>query len=273
MKADGFEYFLKMENGKWRMAAPIERKLDDESVERLTFSNGRLFLKLNTGCTVLNTAGPFESSCGCVKEMASSARSSAQYRVCTTNFRSYFQKTRVLLGHDVFETRIDEDRVLRAAKEANLLDAVNAQSYKQAFYRIDSSETASNFIKIYSENKYDPELFIAAAKSKRDQYIVTEAQEQAEAQARLERERISLERVAAQDKAKLIAEEKRYATFRQAIKGGTETNCGPVVEVKGNLIKVYAPVQNYGNEHWIRRDQIYPAGETCQFINGQYQGK
>jgi hypothetical protein len=63
------------------------------------------------------------------------------------------------------------------------------------------------------------------------------------------------------------------ANFRSTIKVGTETNCGPVIEVRGELVKVYAPVKDFGNEHWIRSDQIYPVGNECKFSNGRYIGR
>jgi len=67
-------------------------------------------------------------------------------------------------------------------------------------------------------------------------------------------------------------EARKLAQFRSSIKLETETNCGPVLEMKGGLAKVYAPVANYGNEHWIKKDQLFPAGQACRFVNGRYQG-
>ena len=64
---------------------------------------------------------------------------------------------------------------------------------------------------------------------------------------------------------------KELALFRNSLKEGDETNCGPVIEVKAKLVKISFPVQNYGDEHWIRRDAIFPAGYGCSFVNGQYQ--
>jgi hypothetical protein len=66
-------------------------------------------------------------------------------------------------------------------------------------------------------------------------------------------------------------ERKQVAVFRKTIKEGDESNCGPVIETKEKLVKVSFGVANYGNEHWIRRDQIFPSGYGCTFINGQYQ--
>lgn len=58
--------------------------------------------------------------------------------------------------------------------------------------------------------------------------------------------------------------------FRAKIKAGSETNCGPVLEKKGSLVKVYAPVKDYGNEHWIRVTETFPPSYSCNFMNGRY---
>jgi TPR repeat protein len=63
------------------------------------------------------------------------------------------------------------------------------------------------------------------------------------------------------------------AAFRSTIKVGIETNCGPALEIRGELVKIYSPVKDYGNEHWIRRDQLYPSGSGCSFQNGRYIGR
>lgn len=84
-----------------------------------------------------------------------------------------------------------------------------------------------------------------------------------------ERKRIAMhEKQIAAHQAK---EQQQIAAFRKSIAGGDESNCGPIIEVKGKLVKVAVAVANYGNEHWVRRDEIYPSGWGCRFINGQYQ--
>lgn len=84
-----------------------------------------------------------------------------------------------------------------------------------------------------------------------------------------ERKRIELqEKQMADMQAK---KQKQIAEFRKSISVGDESNCGPVIEIKGKLVKVAFAVANYGNEHWVRRDEIYPFGWGCRFVNGQYQ--
>ena len=73
------------------------------------------------------------------------------------------------------------------------------------------------------------------------------------------------------DKIKLASKErKNIKAFRTSIKDGSETNCGPVIEVKGKLLKVAYAIENYGNEHWIRREEVFPPEYGCRFFNGNY---
>lgn len=58
--------------------------------------------------------------------------------------------------------------------------------------------------------------------------------------------------------------------FRRTLRPEAKTNCGPVLELKTSLVKVYFPVQGYGNEHWLERDTVYPPGYECRFVNGRY---
>lgn len=96
--------------------------------------------------------------------------------------------------------------------------------------------------------------------------------ERAKAEAVAEMERVRTEVARQAKEAERQAKELKLITaFRKSIADGDETNCGPVIVVKGKLVKVASAVANYGNEHWIRRDQIFPAGYGCRFVNGQYQ--
>jgi hypothetical protein len=97
--------------------------------------------------------------------------------------------------------------------------------------------------------------------------------------AAIERERAAAraatQKRLAEEQAAAAAEERQRLTaaaidFRKTIRVGTQTNCGPVIEVRGDLAKVYFPVQNFGNEHWIEIYRLYPPSARCQFHNGQY---
>jgi hypothetical protein len=59
--------------------------------------------------------------------------------------------------------------------------------------------------------------------------------------------------------------------FRSRLKAEDETNCGPAIEIKGSLIKVYRPVAEFGTEHWLQKARLFPPGYGCSFMNGEYQ--
>jgi hypothetical protein len=78
-------------------------------------------------------------------------------------------------------------------------------------------------------------------------------------------------KIAKEESDKRVTEKMRLVSFRKSLHEGDETNCGPVLVVKPKLVQISFPVANYGNEHWVRRDQILPSGYECSFVNGQYQ--
>lgn len=97
------------------------------------------------------------------------------------------------------------------------------------------------------------------------------AREKAERAAEADRQRqAKLEETERQ--RRLAAEAKQVNAFRATLKVESETNCGPVIAIRGNLIQVTTPVQGYGNEHWIRRNELFPRGYGCWFLNGKYVG-
>ena len=77
-----------------------------------------------------------------------------------------------------------------------------------------------------------------------------------------------LKRIQAAARAKRSSE---VVAFRTALKEGSETNCGPVLEIKETLVRIYAPVKDFGNEHWLNVQTLYPPGYGCTWLNGQYQ--
>ncbi|MFA5234850.1 MAG: hypothetical protein WC390_10660 [Sulfurimonas sp.] len=63
---------------------------------------------------------------------------------------------------------------------------------------------------------------------------------------------------------------KNIEKFRQTLKAGAETNCGKIIEMKKSAVKVHYPLKNYGDEHWIDFDKVFPKGHGCRFVKGKY---
>ncbi len=89
---------------------------------------------------------------------------------------------------------------------------------------------------------------------------------------RNEQERVDRkEREIKENEAKILRQEELMTiNWRKTLKVGSETNCGPVIEIKNPMIKVYFPVASYGTEHWIMLNTIQRPGTGCRFINGKY---
>jgi len=89
---------------------------------------------------------------------------------------------------------------------------------------------------------------------------------------------IAAERRAREEEAKRAEESKRkaqakvLAEFRKNLKVGDETNCGPIIEIRRPMVKVYKPIRlpGYPNEHWLRVTDLFPAiMGSCDAHNGQ----
>lgn len=104
----------------------------------------------------------------------------------------------------------------------------------------------------------------------------TEIEKQAKGEPGWARQRAVYEKKraaeAAEERKNTTEKQRQLALFRAGLKVESETNCGPVIEARGNLLKIYSVVRDYGNEHWIKRNELYPTGYDCLFSNGRYIG-
>jgi hypothetical protein len=135
------------------------------------------------------------------------------------------------------------------------VDSNNLAAFKELANLKTPAETSLTF-----KNR-DYDNLIPLAKAKLEQYAAKQdALAAAEQKARIKAET-----------ARIAEIQKQHAAWRKGLKVGAVTNCGPVIEIKGTLLKIYAPVKDYGNEHWINRGDLYMPGERCSFLNGAYQ--
>jgi len=67
------------------------------------------------------------------------------------------------------------------------------------------------------------------------------------------------------------AEAKSVMAWRKTLQIGTDTFCGPVIEVRGPMIKLALNVQlpGFTNEAWLKSDQIFPPKYGCRNQNGR----
>lgn len=127
-------------------------------------------------------------------------------------------------------------------------------------------------------NAYKESLIYLEKKRIREEQIekekAIEKQKALEKQNELEREKLAQDKKLHDDYVRQHAEYvKQIEAFRNSqLREEVMTNCGPILEVKKTMIKIYFPVSGYGSEHWISKNEIYPEGFGCSFTNGRYAG-
>ena len=131
-------------------------------------------------------------------------------------------------------------------------------------YEPPPSMSQQRFTNLMEVDGYKAPVRVQAEARAREQVAEEESKRRALEMAE-QRER--QQRAQSQARERLLA---RGAEFRKSIKIGSVTNCGPVIEIRQNLAKIYFPVHGYGNEHWLGIDALFPAGVSCQFVNGRY---
>lgn len=175
-----------------------------------------------------------------------------------------FIKVATTSGYDPDRLVPEAEKQISELKEKAAIEKKEKQlqAYRRSFDTATTSSDIRTFIQRYTDN--DPDLLIPKANEKLRIAEAADARE-AERQREVERKEAEHQRKVAQ------AEAKRLTEWQNSLKVGDDTNCGPVLERKAALIKVYFPVENYGNEHWIKADLIERPTNGCLFVNGKYR--
>jgi hypothetical protein len=191
-----------------------------------------------------------------------------------------------LFGIKRIRVVVDKEKLLTTVATAGLLEfaekrraaakaADDAARYIAFRRRLESASGKQELHQWLDEFQGDdPDKLREVAALKLAQILQTEAERNRQLEA--EKSKRAEENAALMEqKAKEWEERQRQLDltvqgFRRNLKVEAETNCGPILEIKGSLIKVYSPVAGFGNEHWIRRDKIFPVGYECRFVNGRY---
>lgn len=205
--------------------------------------------------------------------------------------------TPLLFGVQTYFAVPDNDRILAVIDKLSIMPLVEETRHDTYQARVASANTLQSLKQVQAfYTDYDPDnlmpgvaakITLLEAEQLAAQQAVTaerqkqealaaaahaeEAKQQAAAEAEQERQNALQEQADAKRLAiQRQAEAAKLKKFRQSLASEEETNCGPIIEIKGTLIKVSHPVQNYGDEHWIRRNVIFPPGYGCRFFNGEY---
>jgi len=165
----------------------------------------------------------------------------------------------------------DFDEIKKSIDESDLITKIQQQEYRLLFSSAKNVADFEAFIQRYADN--DPDNLVARASAEIERIRPEEAKlaentriaEEKEKEWQRQKKESQLQRIAMQE-----SEKKKIDGFRAGLKVEAETNCGPVLEIKGRLVKVYFPVSTYGNEHWIRKEDLFPPDYECKFFHGHY---
>lgn len=175
-----------------------------------------------------------------------------------------------------------------------LLAQDNLQRYRSEFKQSTTSDSLKHFIAMYQNN--DPDGLVAQAERKLPDVVAKEAAdahiqyrqafESASSKSDLEafigkfqgndpdhlvpKAQLKLKSIIAKQDAEERQAREELAKWKNGLQVGDDTNCGEVLELRRGLVKVNFPVENYGNEHWIKKSLILKPGAGCQFVNGNY---
>ena len=212
-----------------------------------------------------------------------------EYNICTSNLSTNAAPKNmmdILRSFDEDSTQyryIDEKLVQEAIKQTNLFSAIESKkeifeydACKRAFTNAKTSDEFSAFIAKYSSLKSAQHLIalsyqnLDALKIEEQQRKIQEEQN-AKAYAQKEKEAEIENIMLAKIEQKSINNfTYNIDKFRKNLKKGVETNCGPIVDLKDSFVKVYFPVKNYSDDHWISSNKIFPKGHGCKFVKGNY---
>lgn len=102
---------------------------------------------------------------------------------------------------------------------------------------------------------------------------VLELQSQASAERDAKEEakrRLEVERRALESQRRAL-ESQRIAVWRQTVKVGSDTFCGPVIEVRSPMyrIAVRAQLRGFSNEQWLKQEELFPSDYGCTNTDGR----
>ncbi|MBV8659391.1 MAG: hypothetical protein JO142_16335 [Burkholderiales bacterium] len=289
-------YLVKAEDGRWRYARAADTKLDGVERIRVDYSANLPMVYLDAPSFMPNgdlvqmnpKLSDVYSACSReAKRAVEQTRANGFYSTCNSSFTK--TKTGLSVIANLLEAPavisagttarligINRDEMQKAVAESGVIDGLRGDlaadaarqthdEYLAAFRNAKTSDQLTMAINQYANN--DPDNLIPEATQRRDQL---KAAEELAAQKKIQA--AAADYVAALERAKKVDEAARAMVthFRQTLRVGARTNCGPVVEMRGDLMRVYLPVRDYGNDHWIDRSDLFPSGWGCRFVNGNY---
>jgi len=268
-------YLVKSAKGKWEYESNAHVSSPNVERVKIDLNLRRIFLD----APHLNLGGEIYSFPSNTRDCVHPAERKQFYHVCLSNFVKRSGNS-IEMDMEAFSQAVKDSGVIQRIIEKQEYERKWAarKKYRDEFFQANTPIDLEKFAEKYKSD--DPESLVPKAIEKAANLKKTAAEEAKQ------REQAEIARIAAQTKEE--AEQRKQAeiqrkqeevrrkqdsaqltSFRRGIKMTSKTNCGPVLEIKGALIKVYFPIQNYGNEHWINKDEVFPPGKQCDLLIGK----
>lgn len=182
---------------------------------------------------------------------------------------------------------VDKELIHKIVEKSGLFKAIDAKKSIFAFEacqnRFREAKTSDDFSAIIEEcsSLKEAEQLLALAIKNRDALKIQEEQKRAHDEQMAKTYELRMQKMIKDAEVENIRlakiEQKSIDTvtnsikaFRKTLQKGSQTNCGPVIEMNESSVQVLFPVKGYGDKHWISRDKIYPKGNGCRFVKGKY---
>lgn len=214
-----------------------------------------------------------------------------EYSVCSSLLASTHQDfSNLFKSSDTAGSTIksvDKELIEKIVEKSGLFKAIDAKKSIFAFEscqnRFKDAKTSDDFSIIIEEcsSLKNVEQLVALAIKNREALKIQEEQRRAHdeqmaktyelrMQKMIKDAEIENVRLAKIEQKSIDSVTNNIKAFRKGLSKGSQTNCGPVVDIKESSVQVLFPVKGYGDKHWINIDKIYPKGSGCQFVKGKY---
>lgn len=217
---------------------------------------------------------------------------STKYTPCTSRFSTLPEAKNIseyIVHHDEDAIKykyISKTEIDRAVNNIKLFDAIEAKkdSFKFAlcqeeFKKAATAEEFNDFVKKYTDYEKANEMLTVALTNlqslKEGEPTKQEAPQKTsrtyqdlyhKSEQQLERDNIYL---AKKEESAIHQHANSVEAFRKRLQVGMQTNCGTILELDAQKVKISLNEKNESHQ-WIERRKIFPKGEGCRFVKGKY---
>lgn len=214
-----------------------------------------------------------------------------EYSICSSLLASTHQDFGTIFKNSDAATSdiksVDKELINKIVEKSGLLKAIDAKKalfvFESCQNRFKDAKTSDDFSHIINEcsSSKESEQLVALAIKNRDLLKIQEEQKRVQDEQMAKTYELRMQkmikdaeveniRLAKIEQKSIDSVTDNIKAFRKTLKKGSQTNCGPVIDMKDSSVQVLFPVEGHGDKHWINIDKIYPKGNGCRFVKGKY---